>query len=77
MKIYHGTIAESERTLGGFNWPSIARLSDGRLAVVSSGFRLAHVCPFGKVTIQYSSDEGITWTPPAVILDSPLDVMPE
>lgn len=73
MKIYHGTIAESERTLGGFNWPSIARLSDGRLAVVSSGFRLAHVCPFGKVTIQYSSDEGITWTPPAVILDSPLD----
>ena len=72
-KTYHGTVAESERTFGGFNWPSIARLSDGRLAVVSSGFRLAHVCPFGKITIQYSSDEGNSWTPPAVLLDSPLD----
>lgn len=69
----HGTIMESDLLFGGFNWPSAARLADGRIAVVASGFRLAHVCPFGKVAIFYSSDGGETWTPPAVILDTPLD----
>ncbi len=63
----------SNRPLGNFCWPSVARLADGRLAAVASGFRLGHICPFGKVVISYSSDEGETWTPPTVIMDTPLD----
>ena len=56
-----------------FGWPTVARLQDGRLAMVASGFRLTHRCPFGKVVICYSSDEGRTWTKPAVVIDTPLD----
>jgi hypothetical protein len=56
-----------------FAWPSITRLHDGRLAMVASGFRMKHVCPFGKAIIAYSSDEGKTWTRPAVVIDTPLD----
>ncbi len=56
-----------------FAWPSVARLEDGTLAMVTSGFRLAHLCPFGKGVICYSRDEGKTWTHPAVIIDTPLD----
>ena len=56
-----------------FAWPSAARLRDGRIAVVASGYRLAHVCPFGKTVISYSDDEGETYTPPAPIIDTPLD----
>ena len=66
-------VFKSDRLFGNFYWPSIARLSNGRLATVASGFRLGHVCPFGKVVVSYSDDEGETWTPPMVILDTPLD----
>ena len=56
-----------------FAWPSAAKLQDGRIAAVASGYRLAHVCPFGKTVISYSDDEGNTFTPPAPIVDTPLD----
>ena len=56
-----------------FGWPTVARLQDGRLAMVASGFRMRHVCPFGKVIACYSDDEGKTWTRPTVIMDTPLD----
>ena len=56
-----------------FAWPSIARLQNGKLAVVASGFRLKHVCPFGKTVISYSEDEGRTYTLPAPVIDTPLD----
>lgn len=56
-----------------FGWPSINRQSDGSLAMVASGFRARHVCPFGKVVACYSRDEGKTWTRPAVLIDTPLD----
>lgn len=58
---------------GYFAWPSVTRLPDGRLAMVASGFRLEHVCPFGKGVIAYSDDEGQSWSPPTVIMDTPLD----
>ena len=56
-----------------FGWPTIGRLDDTTLAVVCSGFRLRHVCPFGKVVMSISHDEGKTWTKPAPIIDTPLD----
>jgi len=56
-----------------FAWPSVTRLPDGTLAAACSGFRLAHVCPFGKVVICYSRDEGKTWSLPMTAIDTPLD----
>lgn len=56
-----------------FAWPTVGRLPDGTLAMVCSGFRLAHICPFGKGVICYSKDEGKTWTKPAVVIDTPED----
>ncbi|GHU74361.1 hypothetical protein AGMMS49992_15580 [Clostridia bacterium] len=56
-----------------FGWPSVTRLPDGALAMVTSGFRLDHICPFGKGVISYSYDDGKSWTLPAVIFDTPLD----
>lgn len=54
-------------------WPTVARLSNGQLMVVWSGGRDAHVCPFGRVESMTSSDNGVTWSWPRVILDSPID----
>ncbi len=56
-----------------FGWPSVARLQNGKIAVVASGFRLKHVCPFGKAVIAYSENEGETYTSPAPVIDTPLD----
>lgn len=56
-----------------FAWPTIAKLQNGKLAVVASGFRLRHICPFGKAVISYSEDEGKTYTMPAPVIDTPLD----
>lgn len=56
-----------------FAWPTITRLQNGKLAVVASGFRLRHVCPFGKMVISYSDNDGVSYTPPAPVIDTPLD----
>ena len=56
-----------------FGWPSIAKLQNGKIAVVASGFRRRHVCPFGKAVISYSEDEGKTYTFPAPVIDTVLD----
>ena len=56
-----------------FAWPTAKRLQDGKIAVGASGFRLEHVCPFGKSVISYSYDNGETYTFPAPVIDTPLD----
>ena len=58
---------------GYFAWPTVARLKNGRIAVTASGFRLQHVCPFGKAVISFSDDEGESYTLPAPVIDTPLD----
>ena len=56
-----------------FGWPTAVRLQNGKIAVVASGFRLRHVCPFGKTVISYSEDNGESYTAPAPVIDTPLD----
>ncbi len=56
-----------------FAWPTATRLKNGKIAVVASGFRISHICPFGKTVISYSEDEGETYTAPAPVIDTPLD----
>ena len=66
-------ISNPDSIFGYFAWPSIARLSDGSLAAVCSGFRIRHVCPFGKAVISLSHNDGKTWTLPTPVIDTPLD----
>lgn len=56
-----------------WGWPTITRLKDGRLAIAASGFRLGHICPFGKCVVMFSADEGKTWSLPTPVIDTPLD----
>ena len=56
-----------------FAWPTVTRLHNGNLAAVASGYRLRHVCHFGKCVISYSFNEGKSWTRPAPVIDTPLD----
>ena len=56
-----------------FAWPTVTRLPDGRLAMYASGMRTRHVCPFGKVTVCYSEDDGATWSKPEILINTPLD----
>ncbi len=54
-------------------WPTLARRRKGELLLVCSGGREAHVCPFGRVEMMRSRDDGRTWTWPQVLLDGPID----
>lgn len=56
-----------------FGWPTVAAMPDGKIFVGASGFRLGHVCPFGKGVIAVSEDQGETYTSPMVVIDSVLD----
>lgn len=54
-------------------WPTVARTKGGTLFLAYSGGREAHVCPFGRVELMTSSDDGRSWSEPRILLDSPLD----
>lgn len=54
-------------------WPTLARRANGELLVVCSGGRETHVCPFGRVELSRSKDEGRTWSWPEVVMDGPID----
>lgn len=54
-------------------WPTLTRRRDGKLVLVYSGGREAHVCPFGRVEMMTSDDEGRSWSWPRVLLDGPID----
>ena len=59
-RLYHG-------------WPTLARRRNGELLVVCSGGRESHVCPFGRVELMRSRDEGRHWSFPRVLIDGPID----
>lgn len=54
-------------------WPTVARRSNGELLVSCSGGREGHVCPFGRVELIRSSDNGATWSDAQVLWDGPID----
>lgn len=54
-------------------WPMVTRLANGDLMVVYSGGRDYHICPFGRIDMMRSTDNGRTWSKPRTILDTPLD----
>jgi hypothetical protein len=74
LEAEHGVVCRlpGER-FGYFGWPTVARMDDGRLVVVSSGLRSEHVCPFGKTVLHESRDDGQSWSESRVIQDSVID----
>lgn len=54
-------------------WPTLARRKNGELLLAFSGGREAHVCPFGRLELMRSKDNGHTWGWPQVIYDGPSD----
>lgn len=54
-------------------WPTVTRCANGELIVVWSGGRERHVCPFGRVDMMRSADDGETWTWPRTLLDGAID----
>ena len=54
-------------------WPTLARRKNGELLLVWSGGRESHVCPFGRVELMRSQDNGKTWRWPQVLIDGPID----
>ncbi|MBR4728255.1 MAG: exo-alpha-sialidase [Clostridia bacterium] len=54
-------------------WPSACADENGVLYVVCSGFRMAHMCPFGKIVLFKSQDGGRSFGLPTVVCDHYLD----
>ena len=54
-------------------WPTLTRRKCGELLLVCSAGREAHVCPFGRVDLMRSKDDGQTWSWPRVVMDGPID----
>lgn len=54
-------------------WPSVCRLKNGDILAVFSGDRARHICPYGKIQMIRSTDEGNTWSAPVTIADGPID----
>lgn len=54
-------------------WATLTKAPEGTLYVAYSGGRDGHVCPFGRVELIRSHDEGRTWTWPEVVMDSAID----
>ncbi len=54
-------------------WPTLARRKNGELLLVFSGGRETHVCPFGRVEMMRSRDDGQSWGWPQVLNDGPID----
>ena len=54
-------------------WPTIVRSRTGQLIIVFSGDRDEHICPWGKMELVRSTNDGESWTQPIVIRDTPLD----
>lgn len=70
----HGEVLRQPDNVCGYSaWPSVCKDSEGNLVVACSGNRVMHVCPYGKVLIRKSKDEGKTWSAPIIAVDTPLD----
>lgn len=73
-EVEHGIVVRDTKSMYGYyGWPTVAKGDDGTLYAVCSGYRMAHICPFGKTVMFISRDEGKTWSSPIIINDTPLD----
>lgn len=70
----HGIVNRVQGSIFGYQgWGTVARDEEGTLYAVASGFRVSHICPFGKTVMYISRNNGKTWSPPIVINDTYMD----
>ncbi len=70
----HKTIMSNEKSNRPyFAWPTVAKLQDGRICVGASGYRVEHICPFGKGVIAFSDDKGENYGEIIPVIDTVLD----
>ena len=70
----HGIVNRVQGSIFGYQgWGTVARDEEGTLYAVASGFRVSHICPFGKTVMYISRNSGKTWSPPIVINDTYMD----
>ncbi len=65
------TICEQDKKYLG--WPTVCALKSGEIMVAFSGDREGHICPYGKVQIIKSFDNGKTWTSPENVVNTVFD----
>lgn len=66
-RVDHDGRAERLATFDRAGVPAAARLADGRVMAAYQCFPENDNAGFDKVAVRFSSDEGVTWTPPRVI----------
>lgn len=66
-------MSKSDGRRNYFAWPTVALLQNGEICIGASGYRLEHICPFGKGVVAFSKDDGNTYSEPVVIFDTVLD----
>ena len=71
--VIHETRTISQDPQHYHGWPTLAQRSNGELILLYSGGREDHVCPFGRLELMRSSDEGKTWSPPTVVFETGID----
>jgi len=72
--VEHGIVNRAQGSIFSYQgWGTVARDEEGTLYVVASGFRVSHICPFGKTVMYISRNSGKTWSPPIVINDTYMD----
>lgn len=71
--VIHETRTISDDPQHYHGWPTLARRSNGELILLYSGGREDHVCPFGRLELMRSSDEGKTWSQPTVVFETAID----
>jgi len=54
-------------------WPTVCQRQNGELLAVFSGDRDGHICPWGKVQMIRSPDQGETWGAALTVCNTPLD----
>lgn len=54
-------------------WSTITRRKNGELLTACSGGRESHVCPWGRVDLFRSTDDGYNWSLPVTVADGPID----
>lgn len=74
VQVTHGVVCSVDEGIENyFGWPSVAQLADGTIVAGSSGLRAAHVCPWGKSVLCYSSDNGATYGAVQVVHNDLID----
>lgn len=71
--VIHETKIISQQPEYYHGWPTLVRCRNGELLLLYSGGREDHVCPFGRLELMRSRDEGKTWAQPTVVFETGID----